>query len=191
MQEINPTRKAILDLAEDMLQRQSFANVSFQTLAKGVGIKKGSMYYHFETKEELGEAILDRTIAILKSSFKDLEKEPIVKQLHVYTNWFLKHIGAAERVCQGLNFAASWDAVPSPLKDRVKKLYIEHEKGLAKIIRTGQELGEFPLDEKSPEEIAHLAFCMLQGGLISARVIGDETQFLTCKKQVLEMIKGN
>ena len=101
MQEINPTKAALMDLAEDIIQTKSFSNVSFQTLAKGVGIKKGSVYYHFESKDELGEAIIERATAQIKHAMQSIKSEPIVKQLHVYCNWFGKHIGAAEKLCPG------------------------------------------------------------------------------------------
>ena len=104
MKSINTTKIAILNLAEQLLQTQSFSNVSFQALAKGVGIKKGSVYYHFESKEALGEAVLDRTISLLRTGFEDIKTEPAVKQLHVYINWFAKHIGAAEKLCPGVSF---------------------------------------------------------------------------------------
>lgn len=186
---INPTKLALMDLAEDILQTQSFANVSFQTLAKGVGIKKGSVYYHFESKEQLGEAILDRTILQLKSSLEDIKSEPIVKQLHVYTNWFAKHIGAAEKLCPGANFAASWGAVPESTKAKVQKLYKLHRKGLASIIERGRASGEFAETELSPEALATAVFALMQGGLIAARVSQNKEEFSGCKALALRLVK--
>jgi TetR/AcrR family transcriptional regulator, transcriptional repressor for nem operon len=189
MDAMNPTKIALLDLAEDILQRQSFSNVSFQALAKGVGIKKGSVYYHFESKEELGEAILERFTTTLKSSLKSIKHEPITKQLHVYMNWFGKNIGAGEKVCPGTNFAASWGVVPASTQEKVKQLYKALVEGLTDIIRQGREEGAFAQSEHSPEALATFIFCSMQGGLIAARVTGDPEQFVLCKKQALKLVE--
>lgn len=189
MQSINPTKTALMDLAEDILQTKSFSNVTFQTLAKGVGIKKGSVYYHFESKEELGEAILDRAMALLKNSLKDIEHEPIAKQLHVYTNWFAKHIGAAEKLCPGASFAASWDAVSSGTQEKVKALYQLHKTSLSTIIQRGRDEGEFVTTDLTPEQVSTLVFALLQGGLLASRVSGDKNEFSQCKALALKMAK--
>lgn len=189
MNTINPTKIALMDLAENILQTKSFANVSFQTLAKGVGIKKGSVYYHFESKEELGEAIIDRAMALLKQSLKDMEHEPIVKQLHVYTNWFAKHIGATEKLCPGASFAASWDAVPEATKLKVQQLYELHKTSLSTIIQRGRDMGEFAITDKTPAQLSTLLFALLQGGLLASRVSQSKDEFLECKALALRLAK--
>lgn len=189
MNVVNPTKVALMDLAEEILQTKSFANVSFQTLANGVGIKKGSVYYHFESKEELGEAILDRAMAMLRESLTLIKDEPIAKQLHVYTNWFAKHIGAAERLCPGASFAASWDAVGSGTQHKVKALYQLHKVSLSNIIQRGRDQGEFVVTELTPEQVSTVIFALLQGGLLASRVSGDKTEFTECKALALKMAK--
>lgn len=189
MQTLHPTKIALMDLAEQILQTKSFSNVSFQTLAKGVGIKKGSVYYHFESKEELGEAILDRAASLLKSGLEDIKDEPIVKQLHVYTNWFAKHIGAAEKLCPGASFAASWDAVPESTRDKVKHLYRVHRQGLADIIARGRQSGDFATTEQTEVQLAAVVFALLQGGLLAARVSQEQDEFQTCKAMALKLVK--
>lgn len=189
MNTMNPTKLALINLAEEILQTKSFANVSFQALAKGVGIKKGSVYYHFESKEELGEAIIDRVIALLKQNLKNIEHQPNAKQLHVYTNWFAKHIGAAQKLCPGASFAASWDAVPEKTQIKVQQLYRLHQESLSKIIQRGRETKEFALTDKTPEELSTLVFALLQGGLLASRVSQDTEEFDTCKSLALSLVK--
>ena len=189
MNTMNPTKLALINLAEEILQTKSFANVSFQALAKGVGIKKGSVYYHFESKEELGEAIIDRVIALLKQNLKNIEHQPNAKQLHVYANWFAKHIGAAQKLCPGASFAASWDAVPEKTQIKVQQLYRLHQESLSKIIQRGRETKEFALTDKTPEELSTLVFALLQGGLLASRVSQDTEEFDTCKSLALSLVK--
>ncbi|GAC16777.1 TetR/AcrR family transcriptional regulator [Aliiglaciecola lipolytica] len=189
MNSINPTKTALIDLAQEILQTKSFSSVSFQTLAQGVGIKKGSVYYHFESKQELAEAIIDRAMTLLQQSLAEIEDEPIAKQLHVYTNWFADHIGAAQKLCPGASFAASWDAVPDIIKTKVQALYLLHKQSLADIIQKGRNLNEFATTEKSAFELATIVFALLQGGLLASRVSQDTQEFAACRTLALSMVK--
>ena len=55
------TKRRILDLAENLLQRLGYNGFSYQHLSKELGIKNAAIHYHFPTKEELGVEIIERT----------------------------------------------------------------------------------------------------------------------------------
>lgn len=184
----NPTKTALMDLAEEILQTQSFANVSFQTLADGVGIKKGSVYYHFESKDQLAEALIDRTRHRLRDALQQIVNEPPPKQLRIYINWFLRNIGAAEKMCPGANFAVCWDALPVSTREKVKHLYATHQSGLKAIIERGRAQRVFgtALPAKT---LAEAIFALLQGGLLSSRVAEDPKQFEAVKTTALQLVE--
>jgi TetR/AcrR family transcriptional regulator, cholesterol catabolism regulator len=52
------TRRAILEAAAGLFRQHGYAAVSLRDIADAVGIKTGSLYYHFESKESLVEEIL-------------------------------------------------------------------------------------------------------------------------------------
>ncbi|MEP4890277.1 MAG: TetR/AcrR family transcriptional regulator [Aliiglaciecola sp.] len=189
MNTINPTKVALLDLAQEILQTKSFSSVSFQTLALGIGIKKGSVYYHFKTKEELGEAIIERLTSMLQQNLVDIQNEPSETQLTIYLNWYEKHIEAAQKLCPAASFAATWDAVPARTKLKVQELYDLHHKALLGIIQNGRDSGEFAVTNKSPKELAIIVFALLQGGLVSSRVSQAKDEFAACKAAALQMVK--
>ena len=185
----NPTKTALMDLAEQILQTQSFANVSFQTLADGVGIKKGSVYYHFESKDQLAEELIDRTRHRLREALQQIVNEPPAKQLRIYINWFLKHIGAAEKMCPGASFAVTWDALPESTKLKVKQLYALHQQGLSDIIKRGQAEHVFK-SALPPQSLAEAIFALLQGGLLSSRVAEDPEQFNSVKNTAIQLVEN-
>jgi AcrR family transcriptional regulator len=61
-----PARGAARDLliaeATDRFLERGFADVSMQEIADAVGVTKAAMYYHFKSKEELFEVVVERTI---------------------------------------------------------------------------------------------------------------------------------
>jgi AcrR family transcriptional regulator len=53
------TRRRILDAAALAFQRRGYASVTLKDIAATAAMQAGSLYYHFDTKEELVEAVLD------------------------------------------------------------------------------------------------------------------------------------
>jgi len=54
------TRDKLLDAAQDLVQRVGANAMSYQHLAEVVGIRKASIHYHFPTKADLLEAMVER-----------------------------------------------------------------------------------------------------------------------------------
>lgn len=55
----NETREDIIVACLKLFARQGFHNTSISDIAKGAGITKGAIYWHFENKEALFAAILE------------------------------------------------------------------------------------------------------------------------------------
>ncbi len=53
------TRQRILDAAALLFQRKGFASVTLKDIAAIAELQAGSLYYHFDTREELVEAVLE------------------------------------------------------------------------------------------------------------------------------------
>jgi AcrR family transcriptional regulator len=53
------TRQRILDAAAVAFQRRGYASVTLKDIASLAALQAGSLYYHFDTKEELVEAVLE------------------------------------------------------------------------------------------------------------------------------------
>ncbi len=62
-------RSRILDSAAELILDQGFAGTSMREVAASVGIKAGSLYHHFASKEEIFSAILERGIEVMVDSF--------------------------------------------------------------------------------------------------------------------------
>jgi AcrR family transcriptional regulator len=53
------TRQRILDAAALVFERKGYASVTLKDIAALAELQAGSLYYHFDTKEELVEAVLE------------------------------------------------------------------------------------------------------------------------------------
>ena len=55
-------KKEILDIAEELFTAKGYDSTSTADILERVGIARGTIYYHFKSKEEILDAIIDRII---------------------------------------------------------------------------------------------------------------------------------
>ncbi|MFT6123222.1 MAG: TetR/AcrR family transcriptional repressor of nem operon [Oleiphilaceae bacterium] len=189
MKILNDTRTAILDVAQDMVQRQSISGVSFQELANRVGIKKGSVYYHFESKDNLAVALLERATSVMKESFIRGKTKSPVERLNYFLNIYRHHIIPAEKLCPGGAFAGEWGKLSSPVKAQVNRLIDAQVKGVSEILTEGIQGGEFNDHAKTVEELAQWVIACIQGALVTSRITESRVMFETTLTIITEYLR--
>lgn len=78
----NKKREIILDAAEELMCEISDKDISVEMIAKKAGIGKGSIYYYFESKDDIVNAVIDRSYALAISEyFNDVcgSSDPLTK----------------------------------------------------------------------------------------------------------------
>lgn len=58
--EAEERKKEILDIAEELFTTKGYDNTSTTDILERVGIARGTLYYHFKSKEEILDALIDR-----------------------------------------------------------------------------------------------------------------------------------
>ncbi len=79
------TRQVIVDRSIQLFAQSGYANVSVRDIAKAVGIKPASLYYHFDNKQSLYLAAINESFSIKASVFA------AVLQMQVSAELKLKH----------------------------------------------------------------------------------------------------
>jgi len=69
------TRETIIDKADQLFYQQGYAKTSFADIAKAVSISRGNFYYHFKTKDQILEAVIDARMAKTRQMLEDWEAE--------------------------------------------------------------------------------------------------------------------
>lgn len=67
-------RVRIMDEAATLFLQRGYEGTSLRQLADVVGMKAGSLYYHFASKDELLTEILRRGIDVMESAFDEAER---------------------------------------------------------------------------------------------------------------------
>ena len=74
----NDTRERILDAALEMFSQNGYAGTNIRELSASLGLVKSGIYKHFESKEEIWNALLDKMIAYYGKRFGSAEHLPPV-----------------------------------------------------------------------------------------------------------------
>lgn len=67
---ISATRAQILAVAARQFSERGYATTTLRTIADAAGIKAGSIYYHFQGKDEIAAAVLDAGIEAISEAVR-------------------------------------------------------------------------------------------------------------------------
>jgi TetR/AcrR family transcriptional repressor of nem operon len=167
------TRNKILNSAQRLIQTRSLEGFSFQDVADEVGIRKASLYHHFDSKDAVAVAVLERAGWWVGARLQEADGLPPSGRLERYIDLFRDIGGKAERMCPGGSFASVFGAV-SPQVQRAlydfTKMQLDWLEG---VVREGVAKSEFGIGEQRPRDVAMQIFAGVQGALLTARLISD------------------
>lgn len=142
--ETRTTRDAILDATDRMLADRGYKKMTIDDLAAEVGIGKGSVYLHFDSKEEIAlshiDSIIERLmkkLAIMSRSGKSCEKrlnEMLMERV-------LYRFDSVQHYRQSINELLA--VVRPKLLERRKEYFTREAKIFARVIEDGQQGGIF------------------------------------------------
>ena len=68
VKEAEERRNEILDAADELFGRKGFDGTSTNDILEKVGIARGTLYYHFKSKEDILDALIQRYDCLLYTS---------------------------------------------------------------------------------------------------------------------------
>jgi TetR/AcrR family transcriptional regulator, transcriptional repressor for nem operon len=169
------TKRAILDLAETLLQDKGFNGFSYTHIANELGVKNAAIHYHFPTKEDLGCAIVQRyrdrfQLWVNNARVKDLSpQEKLDWFFDIYANMRADH----GKVCIAGALETEFNSIPDALRQQTESLTGELLTWLVSTLEEGREAGVFQF-KGQPADKAALILSSVQGALQMARALGTD-----------------
>jgi AcrR family transcriptional regulator len=80
---INLTRERIIDAADQRFYEQGFEHTSFSQIASDVGISRGNFYYHFKTKDEILNAVINQRLNRTQSMLDQWQIEGVTADARI------------------------------------------------------------------------------------------------------------
>ena len=177
----NSSRERILSTAEAMILEHGFAGTTIDDIIDKAAITKGGFFYHFEGKRQLAKALVERYIALDSKIFTELSEradtlseDPLQRTL-IFLNLFAEMVAGMTQVHPGC-LVAAFTYETQQFDDEIRRLM---EEGMLEwrimIARRLREIMEKypPKTEISVDSLADMFTSTLEGGIILARVYGD------------------
>lgn len=166
------TRKRILKEARGLLQRFGFNGFSFQHVADAVGIKKPSIYDHFESKEVLGNAVIaqyrDGFGAWTESVAELPAREQIRSLFEFLANFSRRHY----KFCPIAMLTADLQTLPPSMRRAIFEFHERQLAWLTALIKKGIKEGEFR-PRLTAEDAAEMVITISLGAQQVARLRKD------------------
>jgi TetR/AcrR family transcriptional regulator, transcriptional repressor for nem operon len=171
------TRQNLLQAAFREVYRYGFQSAGIDTILAATNVTKGALYYHFESKEALGHAIIEEIIAEITRDrwMRPLEqskdKNPIDALIAI-----VKAIPArpmdVKRGCPLVNLTQEMSQLNEQFRKRLAKIFKAWQEGIATALREGQSAGTVRGD-LVPEESASFLIAMVEGYEVLAKNAQD------------------
>jgi TetR/AcrR family transcriptional regulator, transcriptional repressor for nem operon len=171
------TAQRILDVAERLVQQQGYNGFSYADIAGELGITKAALHYHFASKAELGQALIERYSARFMDALCTLDEAPLqpAGKLEAYAGLYAEVL-REQRMCLCGMLAAEYQTLPPAMRAAVLRFLEDNTSWLAGVLADGRAQGTL-FFEGAPVDGARTVLSVLQGAMLIARPYADLAQF--------------
>lgn len=184
------SRDSILDATDRLLARNGYKRMTIEELAKEVGIGKGTIYLHFESKEDIALSHIDRIIERLKFRLDSLavSKGTVESRLRSMLNErVMFRFDSVQHYSQSLNELLSH--LRPKLLERRERYFDEEARIFEKVIAEGKSSGELAV--RNAEDAARTLIDATNSLLpysLSAFELGERGEVEKKVKRLADMI---
>lgn len=183
------TRSAIMDAAQGLIQRQGVNGMSYQHISDAVGIQKASIHYHFPSKEDLIEALLDRFSMQFDGELRRLDASAgtTAEQFRAYVALFEQTFFEGDAVCLYGMLGAELASLSPTSASRIGAFYRRNVGWLEQTLTRGRAEGSLQFTGE-PATVAFMIFSLLEGGMLVARADQGPEQYRALTREVLTLL---
>lgn len=169
------TRERLLQAAFREVYRSGFQGAGIDTILAATNLTKGALYYHFESKEALGYAIVEEIIAKI---VRDGWLRPLLSDgqpIDILIGIVRRLPIRPEEVragCPLLNLTQEMSALDEQFRKRLERIFLAWKEGVATLLRKGQSQGTVRRD-LNPDETASFLIAMVEGYVSLAKNAPD------------------
>ncbi|CAM4387015.1 transcriptional regulator, TetR family [Pedobacter westerhofensis] len=169
------TKQFIIEKAAPIFMTKGVAGTSMSDIMEATQLAKGSLYVHFENKEELSysvvdynlNAFVDRTLAAVNTEKN--AKLKLFAMLDFLSDPLNPPVAGG---CPMMNFGMEADDTSPIIRDKVCKIVVDVQKFIQDTVEEGMEAGLFKKTWNAAA-FATKTYAMIEGGILISRVSGN------------------
>jgi len=183
------TKRKIVLAALELFVRKGYHGTSINDIMDKVGLSKGSLYAHFNSKGEILLLIIER----FKARFIDgmiwsvnASEGNALDKLNQCISFSAKFASEHENLCVFLTFLSTELKADVDFEPMLKAVYRDYQKFISGIIRQGIIQGV--VDKKTDPDLAALTFMALHDGMLHQWVLNrsliDAKQYVRTFREI-------
>jgi TetR/AcrR family transcriptional regulator, transcriptional repressor for nem operon len=183
------TRERLIESTRELLWDRGYVGTSPKAIQERSGAGQGSMYHHFQGKQELALAAIERNTAdLVTRADADLDGPGTVTERVAR---YMRRERAALRGCPVGRLTTDPDVMADPdLRRPVEDAFAAVRDRLTRVLDEGRRSGE--LDPAvDPAVTATTLVAVLQGGYVLARASGSPDTYAQAVEGVLALLAGH
>lgn len=188
-------KEKLLDATLDLIWQQSFGAVSVDDICQKAGVKKGSFYYFFTSKEALVIAALDRHWANMRTNLDGIfsptvpPAERLRRYFELVYNNQVKYKARLGHVlgCVYRSVGTEVSTIEQVICGKIRIILDEKVRYIASAVRDLQQDGVIQVQD--PFVVARAIYNMFEGTLAQARIQNDPEILKTMWPAVKEMLR--
>ncbi|MFZ5877453.1 MAG: TetR/AcrR family transcriptional regulator [Nitrospirota bacterium] len=185
------TRQRIVETARALFHARGYGNTSMDDIVRKSRVTKGNLYYYFASKEELGQAVLELTIAEQFESGASVEDRGPEEQIAAMFR--RAELALSDGRCKGGclfgNLALEVSDVHDGLRRTLDHAFTTWEQRVAGLLEQGVRDRVFS-PELDPRATGRFVVATLEGGILLAKVTRDVSALRACGAMVARVLGG-
>src|SRR6516164_6886227 len=186
------TRERLLQAGYREVYRTGFQSASIDTILAATNVTKGALYYHFDSKEDLGYAIVEEIVAKLPQDnwLRPLQqgKNPIDALIGIVRATSVRPADV-KGGCPLVNLAQEMSPLDEQFRKRLETIFHAWQEGIATALRRGQSQGTIRRD-LVPEETASFLIAMVEGYQVLAKNAQDAKVWSVGIRNIVAWLKS-
>jgi len=177
MQATTDTQQRILDAASTLIFARSYADVGVADICRHAGVKKGSFYHFYPSKQALMLAVMDAQFINMKEKIIDkafAEDLPPLARLERFAELayqLQKQINNETGFVLGClfgNLANELSTQDEPIRGQIQETFSKLQKLFSNVLQAAQQRGELPM-ELDTEATGKAMLAYFEGVLLMAK----------------------
>ena len=186
------TRERLLQAGFHEVYRTGFQSASIDTILAATNVTKGALYYHFDSKEDLGHAIVEEIIAKLTVDKWLIPLQRSNKPIDTLIGIVQRTSVRPEDVkggCPLVNLAQEMSPLDEQFRKQLERIFCEWQEGIAMALRRGQSKGTVRRG-LVPEETAGFLIAMYEGYTLLVKNAQDAKLWNIGTKNIVGWLKS-
>ena len=165
------TKDRIMDEAQILVQLRGHNGYSYRDLSKTLGIATSAIHYHFQSKDDLGSALIERYRKRVETRLAEVavRSSELKQRMREVASIFEAIASDNQKICVCSALGSEYHSLPEAMKAELNRLVDCIEGWIHRFFAEAKAKGELTADH-NPESAAALWHSALQGALVITRV---------------------